>query len=171
MSNGCLILHFKPGTSHVNHPKIRWGFFLFPYLFWYFWQTAYLLVSCCEILFYGDACVSLLNFLWRCKTHLFLLASTPYKTLYYSNFFPTSDRNIWLHPIQIGMIPEREEQKLVVLAAWSLLQKWLEKQKLLYTECGYWHGGHCQPWIRGPYSGEFWSLSRVFKTLLMWELH
>jgi len=44
-----LILHFKPGTSHVDHPKILFFFFL------KFWQTAYLLISCCEVVFYGDA--------------------------------------------------------------------------------------------------------------------
>lgn len=107
-----LMLHFKLGTSHVNHPKIHISFFLklfFLLLFiLVFWQTAYLLVACCEIVFYEDACVSLLNFLWRCKTHLFLLASSPYKILYYSNFFPASDGNIWLHPLQIRMIPAKE---------------------------------------------------------------
>jgi len=66
---------------------------------------------------------------------------------------------------------KREEQKLAVLAAWSLLQKWLEKQRCLYTECSLWHRGHCQSWNRGPYSGKLWSSSSVFKTSLLWELH
>lgn len=110
-----LMLHFKLGTSHVNHPKISLSLSLNIIIIIYSGILANCLSASCMLwncfFFYEDACVSLINFLWRCKPHLFLLASSPYKILYYSNFFPASDRNIWLHPIQISMIPEKERSR------------------------------------------------------------
>lgn len=160
-----LILLFKPGTSHVNHPKILFKIMVF-------WQSVYLLISCCEtgVFFFMGMPVSLLNILWRCKIHLFLLAFSPYKILYYSNFFPTSDTNIWLHPIQIGIIPERERSRsLEVSAAWSLFQKLLEEQRFLNEVIG--TGVTVSPGSEAHTQVNYDPHRAYLKSLLMWDIH
>lgn len=87
----CLIsislLHFKHETSDVNHLKIP----IFSLFFLY--KRLSLQISCHISVFMGMLGWIFWIFFGDAK-HSFLLLSSPHKVLYYSSFFPTSDRNL-----------------------------------------------------------------------------